>query len=99
MKLTTQKPRMLIARQFDNLYELSVGRNTAKYQSRLLQTRPKFRVELVTMTVTFANFITAINLSGQRVVGKIARPGAQTHRATQLFNIDQIAQLKDNRVR
>src|SRR5882672_12718928 len=90
VKLTTKEPGMLFTRKLDNLYKLSIGRDAAKDQPGTFKALTKFRIKFVTMTMPLADFVAAINLAGQRILRKIAGPGAQTHGAAKLFHVDQI---------
>src|SRR5216683_240555 len=56
-------------------------------------------VELVTMTVAFADLGLAVNLRGQSSRFDLARPRTETHRAAQLLNAAQLAQLVDHTMR
>jgi hypothetical protein len=51
------------------------------------------------MTVPFADFFRTINFLRQRPWRKIAGPGAKSHCSAQVFDVHEISQLKDNRLR
>ncbi len=59
VKLAANKPRMDVAREFDHLDKLPIGRDAAEHQSFFFQTLPELRIELITMAVTFADLICA----------------------------------------
>src|SRR6266850_3936503 len=91
MKLAREEPRMIIAREFDNFDKLLIGRNAAEHQTALLQLFAKGRIEFVSMTVTLADLRgAAVNFAGERILGQLARPGAQAHCSTQLLDVNQV---------
>src|SRR5438309_9330790 len=52
------------------------------------------------MAMAFANFFrAAVNLPRQRTLSQQARPGAEPHRASHFLDVNQIAELENNRVR
>src|ERR1700752_3091323 len=100
MELTAEEPWMLVAGQLDDLDETLVSRRAAEHQPAFFQSLTKCRIEFVTMPVGLADlFRAAIYLTRERTFLKMTRPGAQTHRATHFFHIDQIAKLKDDWIR
>ncbi len=66
MKLTTEKPRVFIARELNYFNELPIGRNTAKNQTGAFQSLAKLRIKLVTMPVALANLFGSVNFLCQR---------------------------------
>src|ERR1043165_806793 len=95
MELAGKKPRMFVARQLDHFNKFSIGRNATKHQPALFKLSPIFRIELITMSMALANHFLAVNFMGQRTISEIARPGTETHRATQFFNPNEISQFED----
>src|SRR5688572_26059424 len=98
MELATDEPGMRLARQLDDLHELSVSRNAAEHQTFLLEPLAVIGIELV--TVTFTDLVSAaVNLLGQRAWRQTASPRAETHRTAEFFYVHQIAQFKNDRMR
>src|SRR5207253_9594212 len=90
---------MKFARKFNDLHEFSVRRNAAKDQAFALEKRAKLRIELLTVPVPFTDFRGArIDFARQRYFGQQTGPRAKTHSAAQLLNVNQIAQLENNRM-
>src|SRR5438128_2514260 len=99
MKLTTEKPGMFLARKLNYLDKLPVRRDAAKNQTCAFQSLAKLRIKLVTMPVSLANLFGSVDFLRQRTRRDVADPGAQAHRSAKLFNVYQVPQFKDNRVR
>src|SRR5712692_5029784 len=100
MELAGEKPRMFVAREFYNLYELLVSRRTAEDQSAFFQRRAIRGIEFVTMAVALTNlFRAAVNFTRQRTFAQKAGPRAEPHRTAELLDVDQISQLENNRMR
>src|SRR2546426_11640791 len=99
VKLTTEKPGMFVSWQLNYFDKLTVGRPSANYQTRSVQSFAKLRIKLITMPMSLADLFRCVSLPGQRTRRKIAGPGAQPHSPAQLINIHQIAELEDHRIR
>src|SRR5215471_6959939 len=96
MKLATQKPWMV--RNLHNLNKLTIRRFAGENQTVSAKFILVTRIELVTMSMSFANRRRAINLIGQRTTFKLARVGTESHRAAHRFNSDQVPQLENYRM-
>src|SRR5215213_1272378 len=100
VKLAANEPWMHVTRQLDHLDKLAIRRDTAEYQTFLFKTLAKLRIELITMTMTLADLVrAAINFLDQRARREPARPGTQSHRSAQLFDVHKISQFKNDRMR
>src|SRR4051794_5681995 len=98
MELAADKPRMHVARELDHLDKLAVRRNTAEHQPFPFQLLSKLRIDLVTVSMTLADVISAaINLLDQRSGREPARPRPESHRPAQLFDAHEISQFKNDR--
>src|SRR6266516_230621 len=90
---------MQFARKFNDLHEFSVRRNAAKDQAVTLERWPKLGIEFITVPVTFTDFRGArVDFARQRSFRQQTGPRAKTHSAAQLLNVNQIAQLENNRM-
>src|SRR5712691_11257606 len=99
MELASEKPRMFVAREFDNLDKLLIGRDATENQATLLQSLAIGRIEFVAMAMALADFVrAAVNLARERTLAQHARARAQTHRAAELLDPNQIAQLENDRM-
>jgi hypothetical protein len=88
MKLAGDEKRMRVFCEFNHFDEFSVGRNAAENESFFFENGAIFRVEFVTMSVSFKNFLLAvINLTRQTLLFQPASPSAETHRAAEFFDI------------
>src|SRR5437660_1853468 len=100
MELAAEEPWMLIAQQLDDLDEFPVGRDAAEDEPALLKSLSIGRVEFVSMTMALADFIGPIvDVARQRPFRQATHPRAQAHSAAHLFDVHQIAQLENDRIR
>src|SRR6266567_2371906 len=100
MKLATEKPRVLVACELDVLDKFFVGRNATENQTTLFKRFPVRRIELITMTMSLVNlFRAAVDVASERVLRQPARPGAKSHRSPHFFDVDQIPELENDRIR
>src|SRR6185503_20098167 len=99
MKLTPKEPRMIFASEFDYFHKLTIGRHAAEDQSGPFQGFAKLRIKFETMAVPLADFFGTINILRQRALRKIAGPGTQPHRSTEVLNVNEISELENNWLR
>src|ERR1700692_1348335 len=97
MELAPEKERM--SGQLDDLPVCRVRRGTGDAHSRAGQHRFVLAIELVTVTVAFADLCLAVRFGRKRPRLKDAWPRAQAHRSTHLFDSCQLAQLVDHAMR
>src|SRR5438128_11449052 len=91
MELHGEVPRM--SRQLRDLHELAV-RRSARDAKAVLGERPLVQtVELVAVTVALVDEVAAVDALRERSGRELAGVAAQAHRAAQLVDAEQIAQL------
>src|SRR5215213_138869 len=75
VELARDKIRMSFARQLDHFHEFAVGRNAAEYKPFLFECSAEFGIELVTMTMPFADvFRAVINIASEGRFFQVAIP-------------------------
>ena len=85
--------------QLNHFYIGAVGGRSRDAHSGRSQRSFVLTVELVAMTVTFADFEFAIHAVSKRVGFDFASPGAKPHSSTEFFHATQFPQLVDDPVR
>src|SRR6266436_734715 len=91
MKLASEKPGVLVARELHDLDKFFVRRNAAEYQTTPLQPLSISGIKLVTMPVTLADFFrVVVNFAGERIFAQAARPGPQPHRPAEVLDVNQV---------
>src|SRR5581483_4032744 len=100
MELAPEEPGMFVAQKLHDLDELAVGGDAAKNQTAFRQRFAIGRIEFVTMAMAFADLaFTSVHFARERAFSQTTHPRAEAHRPAHLFDVHQIAQLKDDRVR
>ena len=97
MELHGDVPRM--TGQLGDLDELAVRRSTRDAHALFRERRLVEAVELETMAMALVNQVGAVDLAGERVRRQLAGVAAQAHRAAELVDAKQVAQLVDHFVR
>src|SRR6267143_3142093 len=97
VELATQEPRMI--RNFNDLDEVLVRRNTRNDQAVLGQNLLEPPIEFVAMPVALGNHRSVVDAVGERSLLEIGRVGAQTHGPADGVHAKQVAQLINDRVR
>ena len=97
VELHRHEPR--VPGQLRDLHELAVGRPAGDAHAFLGQRRLVQAVELEAMAMALVDQIGAVDLPRQRSGRQLARVAAQPHRAAELVDAEQIAQLVDHLVR
>src|SRR5882757_4665171 len=87
MKLASEKPRMFIAREFDDFYELFVRRGAAEYQTAALQRLAISRIEFIRGGVPLVVFFGfRLDSAGEQIFPQAAGQSPQPHRPAELLN-------------
>src|SRR5436190_17179823 len=100
MKLARYEIRMRFARKFDHFNELSVRRDAAYDQAFAFQNVAIFRIEFISMPVTFADlFGTMVHVTHNGTILQITIPRPKSHRAAKLVHAYQVTQFENDRER
>src|SRR5215467_12105089 len=83
-------------RELDDLDKFSIGRFARKDQPMTSKLIFVTWVELIAMTVAFADFGCAVNLISKRSFFEIARIRSKPHRSAQSIDPNQIAKLENH---
>src|ERR1700722_4234719 len=87
-----------VAGELDDLHVSRIRSSAGDAQARAGQQRLVFPVELVTMTVPFADLGRFVGPRCNRVFRQHARPCTQAHRAAHFFDPGEFAQFEDHTV-
>src|SRR5262249_39824626 len=97
VELAAEEPRM-VAVELDDLDEFPIGGHPRERESGLPQRREVLLVDLVAVAVAAGDRALAVGAGRDRPGGQLARVLAQSHRAAEGLDTDQVPQLEDDLV-